>query len=180
MANNTTDSIYEIIGQSPERASRFANAMKAFATRLDYDPCYITDYYDWASLGPVRVIDIGGAQGHIAMELARRFDNLDIIVQDMDKIVANAEAGVPEALRDRVRFMAHDFFAPQSTDGDVFFFRWILHNWSDKYCRLVLRAQIPALKSGARILIQDTFMPEVGSVALWKERSLRFVISYAS
>ncbi|KAH8897336.1 S-adenosyl-L-methionine-dependent methyltransferase, partial [Thozetella sp. PMI_491] len=174
LANNTTDSIYEIIGKSPERAGRFANAMKAFVTRADYDPSYLTDHYDWAALGSVQVVDIGGAQGHIAMALASRFSNLNILVQDMDKIIEGAEAGVPEALKDRVRFEAHDFFAPQTTSADILLFRWVLHNWSDKHCRLVLQSQIPMLKPGTRMIIQDTFMPEsAGAVPLWKERSLR-------
>ncbi|KAF4633293.1 hypothetical protein G7Y89_g4831 [Cudoniella acicularis] len=173
LANNTTESIYTIIGSSPERASRFSNAMEVFAARPEYDPLYIIDNYDWASLGPTQVVDVGGAQGHIAMSLARRFENLNILVQDMDKVVEKAELGVPEELKGRVRFMAHDFFAPQTIQADIFFFRWILHNWSDKYCILILRAQIPVLKRGTRLIIQESCMPEPGAVALWKEKDLR-------
>lgn len=149
--------------------------MKVFATRPDYDPSYIIDNYDWAILGQTQVVDVGGAKGHVAMELAKRFENLNILVQDMDKVVENAEPGVPDDLKGRVHFMAHDFFAPQTIQADVYFFRWILHNWSDKYCILILRAQIPALKPGAKLIIQDTCMPEPGAVALWREKDLRFV-----
>lgn len=147
--------------------------MKVFAKRPEYNPSYLIDNYDWASLGQAQVVDVGGAHGHVAMELAKHFQNLNIIVQDMDKVVENAEIGLPDALRGRVSFMAHDFFAPQTIRADIFFFRWILHNWSDKYCILILRAQIPALKPGARLIIQDTCMPEPGAVPLWKEKDLR-------
>lgn len=147
--------------------------MKMFATKPEHDAAYTTDHYDWASLGQARVVDVGGARGHIAMELAKRFDKLQVVVQDMDKVIQGAEAGVPPQLRGRVTFQGHDLFAPQTASADVFFLRWILHNWSDKHCILILRAQIPALKPGARIVIQDTCMPEPGSVALWRERELR-------
>jgi hypothetical protein len=149
--------------------------MKVFSNRPEYDPLYIVEHYDWASLGQSQIVDIGGAQGHVAIELAKRFGNLNILVQDMDRVVENAEVGVPEELKGRVHFMAHDFFAAQTIQADVFYFRWILHNWADKYCILILRAQIPGLKPGSRIVIQDTCMPEPGTVPLWRERDLRLV-----
>ncbi|KUJ18481.1 S-adenosyl-L-methionine-dependent methyltransferase [Mollisia scopiformis] len=173
LSNDTTESIYSIIGSSPERAVCFSNAMKVFATRPDYDPSFLIENYDWGALGKVQVVDIGGAQGHIATELARRFENLQIVVQDMDEVVRIAKHGVPEELKQRVCFMAHDFFSPQPIKADVFYLRWILHNWSDKYCILILRALISALKPGARIIIQEVCMPSPGSIPLWKERNLR-------
>lgn len=149
--------------------------MKLFTTRPEYDPSHIADYYDWASLGKVQVVDVGGSRGHIAMHLASQFSNLDIIVQDMDKVIENAEDTVPENLKSRVKFIAHDLFAHQTVQADVIFFRWILHNWPDKHCISILRAQIPVLKPGVRILIQEVCMAEPGEIPLWKERFQRFV-----
>lgn len=150
--------------------------MKAYASSPGYETSHILDNYDWEGVGQGLVVDIGGAQGHVGMELATRFKNLKILVQDMDKVVEHAAAGMPADLASRVKFMAHDFFAPQSVQADVYYFRWILHNWSNKYCILILRAQIPALKPGARIVIQDTCMPEPGTIARWKEKDLRYGI----
>ena len=75
-------------------------------------------------------------------------------------------------------FEEHDFFAPQTVEADAFFFRWSLRNWADKYCVLALRALIPKLKQGARVIIQDVILPEPGVGPLWKERNARFVIHY--
>ncbi|KAI2602759.1 S-adenosyl-L-methionine-dependent methyltransferase [Hypoxylon sp. NC1633] len=171
LANDTEHSIYEILGNDVERANRFANSMKVFVTRLDYNPTYITDHYDWAALGRAQVVDIGGGRGHIAKCLARCFDNLNIIVQDMEKVIQDTE--LEEDIRGRVRFVAHDLFAPQTIQADVFFLRWVLHNWPDSYCIMILRALIPVLRPGVKIIIQETMMPEPGSVALWREKYLR-------
>jgi trans-aconitate methyltransferase len=149
--------------------------MQVYSTRPDYDPSFIINHFDWASLGRAQVVDIGGAHGHIAIQLASHFDNIDVMVQDMAQVVEGADEKVPDVLKGRVRFMAHDLFAPQSVQADVIFFRWILHNWSDEHCVRILRAQIPVLKPGVLILIQDTIMPEPGAVPLWKERCLRWV-----
>jgi len=48
--------------------------------------------------------------------------------------------------------------------ADVYFFRLIFHDWPDEQCIQILRNLVPALKSGARILICDQLIPEPGTV----------------
>ncbi|KAK8130698.1 hypothetical protein PG999_003078 [Apiospora kogelbergensis] len=69
--------------------------------------------------------------------------------------------------------MAHELFDQQNVQADVYFFRWVFHNWSDKYCVRILRAQIPALRRGSRLLVQESLMPETTSVCCGAERSSR-------
>lgn len=148
--------------------------MQIFSQRPQFDPSYVTDYYNWGALGQAQVVDIGGSKGHVSLALARKFTSLRIIIQDMKSVTENAT--VPEELQGRVRFMAHDLFTPQPVQGaDVYFLRWILHNWSDKYCILILRALVPALKRGVKIIIQETLMPEPNTVPMWKEKNMRSV-----
>lgn len=51
-------------------------------SKPEYDAMHAVKNYDWASLGAVTVVDVGGAFGHIAVELVQNFDNLSVIVQD--------------------------------------------------------------------------------------------------
>lgn len=134
--------------------------------------------YNWASLGHALIVDVGGSQGYVAIELANNFNDVSLVVQDMGKVIDGAEAGVPDRLKGRIRFMEHDLFEPQTVEADVYFFRMVFHNWADKYGVLILRAQIPALRPGAKILIQDACMPDPGAIPLWMERDLRYVIIY--
>lgn len=175
MANNSNQSLYEILQREPARAGLFANSMKVFSGSPEYGPEYIADFYDWKALGRAKVVDIGGSQGHIAMELLKRFDNLNIVVQDIPEVVKDAEVNIPDNLKGRLTFMPHNFFQPQSVKADVYYFRWILHNWSDKYCMLLLRAQIPVLDRGAHIIVQDSILPEPGTIPLWREQDVRCV-----
>ncbi|KFA74602.1 hypothetical protein S40288_05826 [Stachybotrys chartarum IBT 40288] len=176
LANNTSNTIYQVIGTDPSRAIRFATAMKAYAESPGYDMAYVLDHYDWASLGAdVKVVDMGGSQGHNAIALATRFPNLDVTVQDMPQVIVGADAGVPAELRKRVHFMPHDFFAAQPVEANVYYCRWIFHNWSDKYATAMLKALVPALKAGSRILINEICMPEPGEIAHWREKDIRAV-----
>lgn len=149
--------------------------MKVMTSRPEFDLSYATDFYDWAP--PNReaqvIVDVGGAKGHLALALAERHDRLRIVVQDMASVVGGAE--VPgDQLRDRVRFMAHDLFAPQTVCADVYVFRWVFHNWPDKYCVQILRAQIPVLRPGAKLIVQEAVMPQIGAVAQWREKDFRY------
>lgn len=71
--------------------------------------------------------------------------------------------------------MPYDFLAQTQPvrDADVYFFRWILHNWSDKYCMLILRNLIPALKPGALVIVADNVLPPPGVLPRWREERVR-------
>lgn len=100
------------------------------------------------------------------------------MVQDFAAVVEAAEKDVPGTLTGRVKFMAHDFFTEQPVQGaDVYFFRWIFHNWSDKYSVRILRNLIPALKIGAKIVINDNVLPAPGVMSRWQEERLRYAIA---
>ena len=74
--------------------------------------------------------------------------------------------------------MSHDFFTEQSVkNADVYFFRWIFHNWSDEYCVRILRNLIPALKPHARIVLNDACLPEPNTLSVMAERRVRYVNS---
>jgi hypothetical protein len=55
----------------------------------------------------------------------------------------------------------------------VYFFRWILHNQSDKYAIKLLRNLVPGLKKGSKIVINDHCLPEPGQESLWDEKIIR-------
>ncbi|KAF2963098.1 hypothetical protein GQX73_g10465 [Xylaria multiplex] len=173
LAHNTDKSLYEVLQHDPKRASQFARAMAAYTQSPGFSISHISDNYGWSAMGNARIVDVGGAQGHVAMKLASQFPSLSFIVQDMSEVIEGAESLLSQDIRDRVQFMAHDLFAEQTVKADMFIFRWVLHNWSDYHCILILRAQIPGLKPGVRIMIQDGYLPERGTSALWREKYKR-------
>lgn len=70
--------------------------------------------------------------------------------------------------------MPHDFLEVQPVHGaDVYLLRWILHDWSDKYAIQILRNLTPALKKGARVVVNDVCLPAPGQVGPMTERYFR-------
>ncbi|PPJ59005.1 hypothetical protein CBER1_11676 [Cercospora berteroae] len=172
LSKNTAESLYEVYSKDEAMSARLARGMASFARRPQFDIAHVLDHYPWAAMGPILLVDVGGSQGNVAFQVARRFANVHVIVQDMPNVVASVS--VPEDLRERARLMPHNFFDPQPVTGaDVYFLRLILHNWSDAYCLRILKSLLPALKNGTRVIVQESLMPEPGSGPLWRERKAR-------
>ncbi|KAI0172756.1 putative O-methyltransferase [Hypoxylon sp. FL1284] len=170
LANGTSKSFYIELSENPERARRFGGAMSFFTTGPGYSLRHLTDNYPWDTIAGGTVVDLGGSHGDAAFALAKKYPNLHLVVQELPEVVRNSR----ELPGLDVKFMAHDFFDEQPVkDADVYLYRWILHNWPDKYGVKILRALIPALKKGARVLIMDFVMPPPCVLPNAVERKLR-------
>ncbi|KAI6089775.1 S-adenosyl-L-methionine-dependent methyltransferase [Hypoxylon rubiginosum] len=152
LANNSDKSMYEILAEDPDRANRFA---KYFDRPESTDG--LLDNYPWEEKDTM--VDIGGSHGSVAISIAERFPNVKCIVQDLPAAVSEGASRLPAPLEGRVTFMSHDFFTKQPVSADVYYFRSIFHNWADKYCIKILQNLVPAMKSGARVIIHERILP---------------------
>ena len=117
---------------------------------------------------------MGGNQGYVSFAIAEAFPTLNFIVQDTAGMRTPETIGkVPDALQSRVQLTTHDFFTPQPVTAEAYFFRMIFHGFADKYCVQILQALVPALRPGAKIIINDGAMPEPGTVGYIEERTIR-------
>ncbi|KAI0548226.1 S-adenosyl-L-methionine-dependent methyltransferase [Xylaria curta] len=153
IANNSTKSMYDIFAEDPERADRFA----MYFSKPDESADALPENYPWAE--KQTMVDVGGSHGSVACNIAERFPHMKCYVQDLPDTVAEGISRLPDKLKDRVSFVAHDFFTDQPIQADVYYFRSIFHNWADKYCIVILRKLIPALRPGARIIIHERMLP---------------------
>ncbi|KAK0719485.1 S-adenosyl-L-methionine-dependent methyltransferase, partial [Lasiosphaeris hirsuta] len=122
--------------------------------------------YPWDQLpSNATVVDVGGSWGHVVKSLAELFPSYSFIVQDLPAVV---KAAVLEWKKDAVRtdklknvdFSEHNFFDPQPVVGaDVYYFRHVIHANPDKEAVAVLKAHLPALKPGARMLVSEYIVP---------------------
>jgi len=169
LANNTDKPFYTVLEENPDRARRFREAMSFFTIGDGYSLRHLTNGYPWNKVRGT-VVDIGGSHGEAAFALARCYPHLHLIVQDLFDVVSNSK----ERWSFNVKLMVHDFFQEQPMkEADVYLYRSILHNWPDEYCIKILRALVPALKKGAKVLVMDVVMPLYGVVPNNLEQKLR-------
>ncbi|KAI0123461.1 S-adenosyl-L-methionine-dependent methyltransferase [Xylariales sp. AK1849] len=155
--------LFAIVADQPERMARFANAMAWSMKVPGMEPGYTVNNLGWShsksSEGkcPKVVVDVGGGTGTLCKALLQSYPGIrKAIVEDMPEVTAQGEAQTPDELKGRLEYQAYNFFTEQIVkDADVYIWRCVFHDWPDSYAVDILRNQIPALKPGARILLNE-------------------------
>ena len=120
-------------------------------------------------------MDVGGSRGFQCVAIAQSFPDLHFVVQDLPDMIDGAKNALPTNVESRISFMEHDFFTEQPVSADIYLFRIIFHNWSDANVIKILKATVPAMQSGARVVVNDYLIPEPGILPPIREREVRYV-----
>lgn len=165
--------MFDYLAKHPERAKNFGGAMKWYGNNFEsWGLKHLVNGYSWHLVdrpGAV-LVDVGGGQGAVPRALAPATKNIKFIVQDMADTIGHGRESLPEELKGRIEFMQHDFFAEQPVKGaDVYFMRWILHDWSDKYAARILKGLVPAMKDGAKVVLFEWMLKD-GPETRWTEK----------
>ena len=152
----------------------FAKAMRGISVGGAYDVRHVVEggypWYELEAAGGSLIVDVGGGPGHVAMSLARRHSNLRFEVQDLPETVELGARNCPEELKSRIVFRAHDFFKRQPPhdlaggEAVVYFARFILHDWSDKYACQILQALAEGIRPHDRLILNEVVVPEPGEL----------------
>lgn len=103
---------------------------------------------DWR--GEETVVDIGGGNGTVLVELVRHRPGLRGVVFDLAETNRDEEA-----FGERIRFVAGNFFEAVPP-GDVFVLSKILHDWDDERAGVILRTIRAAAPAGGRLVVLET------------------------
>jgi hypothetical protein len=106
---------------------------------------------DWR--GDETVVDVGGGNGSLLVELLRRQPGLRGIVFDLPETSRDEEG-----LGDRIRFVEGSFFE-RVPDGDVYVLSTILHDWDDERAGAILRTIRRDAPGDARLLLLEAVVP---------------------
>jgi hypothetical protein len=100
--------------------------------------------------GDETVVDVGGGNGSLMVELLRNNPGLRAIVFDLPETVRD------EATFDgRIEFVAGNFFERVPL-GDIYVLSTILHDWDDEHCIAILRTIRASAPDDARLLVLDS------------------------
>ncbi len=171
--------MFATLGRDAGRARRMGQAMGSLTAGEGYEMSHLVDGYDLSDVDAAggRFVDVGGSHGFVCVALARRWRNVEFVVQDLPGTVASAPDPVcadDAQVAARVALAAHDFFTEQPVRGAaVYFLRWVLHNHSAPYAVRILRNLVPALRPGSRVVINEICLREPGAEGPWDERLVR-------
>ncbi len=105
-----------------------------------------------------RLVDLGGATGHLALAVKERYPKIEAIVLDLPPVIelARQHAG------DRVQLVAGDFLNDPLPAPDLFALGRILHSRREDEIRKLLTKLHDALPPDGGILIVETLLREDG------------------
>ena len=114
-----------------------------------------------------RLVDVGGAHGHLLATILRRHRKLRGVLYDQPQVVAGAAAsGFLAGLDDRVAVAGGDFFASVPAGADAYMMKYILHDWDDERCAALLTLCRHAMAPGGRVLVVENVI-EPGNRPSW-------------
>ncbi|MER6947258.1 methyltransferase [Nonomuraea sp. NPDC000554] len=124
------------------------------SNRLFGDADLIVHGYDWS--GVRRVMDVGGSNGTLVIELVRAHDHLRGAVLELPGMARAAAERIEEAgLTGRCEAIAGSFLDPIPPGFDVYVLSAILADWRDPDATKILRRCGEAAGPGGRVLVAD-------------------------
>ena len=144
-------SLWEYLGERPEAAARFADAMRQLTM---FELPAVVRAYPWPRRGVI--CDVGGGIGHLLAGILERRRGVRGILLDAPEVIEEAKGLLHErGLADRIECRTGDFFGELDARADIYTMKWILHDWSDDACRDILSRVRATMPSGSKVVTID-------------------------
>jgi acetylserotonin O-methyltransferase len=117
-----------------------------------------------------RLVDLGGATGHLAIAACQRYPSLRAAVFDLpDAVPLAREIVAASPVSQRIDVVAGDFFTDPIPEGDLYALGRILHDWSEEKILRLLTRIYERLPSGGGLLIAEKLLNEDRSGPRWAQ-----------
>jgi acetylserotonin N-methyltransferase len=111
-----------------------------------------------------RLVDLGGATGHLTIAACERYPDLRGVVLELPAVVPIAREQVAlSAARDRIEVVEGDFFAADLPAADLFALGQILHDWNEQKIALLLGRIYDRLPDAGGLLIAERLLADDGA-----------------
>jgi hypothetical protein len=149
--------LFAYFTKNPEEGSLFAASMSNASGHVVEDVLATVDVSDVDT-----AVDVGGANGALILAIMEAHPGLRGVLLDLPGVVEGAVASAERlGLGERFTAVAGDFFT-EVPAGDLYLIKMILHDWPDESCRTILRNCRAAARPGARAMVVEAVIAEVG------------------
>jgi acetylserotonin N-methyltransferase len=125
-----------------------------------------------------RLVDLGGATGHLAIAACQRYPAMNAVVFDLPQAgpLAGEVVGASPAA-DRIEIVAGDFFIDALPEGDIYAVGRILHDWTEPKVLALLGRIFDRLPSGGALLIAEKLIADDRRGPRWAQmQSLNMLV----
>lgn len=108
-----------------------------------------------------KLVDLGGATGHLAITACERYHDLSAVVFDLPQVIEAARVEVDRSsAAHRITLLAGDFFREPLPEADLFALSRILHDWSEDKISALLTKVYERLPPGGGLLVAEKLLQE--------------------
>jgi acetylserotonin O-methyltransferase len=117
-----------------------------------------------------RLVDLGGATGHLAIAACQRYSNLRAVVFDLPQVgpIARRLVGA-SPVSDRIEVAAGDFFVDALPEGDLYALGRIVHDWPEPKVIGLLERIFDRLPTDGALLIAEKLLHDDRSGPPWAQ-----------
>ena len=147
---------FDVLYADPERLAAFLRAMSGLSRGANIA---IAGRFPWAKYRSF--VDVGTAQGDLAVQVAKANAHLSGIGFDLDRVGPIFTSYVAEhGLANRVRFVSGDFFRDDIPKADVVLMGHVLHDWGLEEKRQLIRKAHDALPAGGALIVYEAIIDD--------------------
>jgi acetylserotonin N-methyltransferase len=117
-----------------------------------------------------RLVDLGGATGHLAIAACQRYPGMRAVVFDLPEAapLAHEIIGASPAAS-RIEVMSGNFFVDVLPQGDLYTLGRILHDWTESKVITLLERIFERLPAGGALLIAEKLIDEDRNGPRWAQ-----------
>jgi len=165
-------SIFEYLGQHPDAAATFDQAMTSLSAG---EAPAIVSAYDFAGIR--KLADIGGGQGLLLRTILRSHPKTTGVLFDRPDVVEGMRVQLAEeGLANRCEVVPGDFFQAVPAGADAYLLKYVIHDWDDTRSLAILRNCRRAMTNNARLLLVETVVPGPGEPHFAKLQDLEMMV----
>ena len=147
---------FEALYADPARLQQFLGAMTGLSHGANLA---IAGQFPWQD--HETFVDLGTAQGDLAVQIALANDHLTGIGFDLPEVAPVFEDFIEHhGVSDRLRFVGGDFFADELPKADVVLMGHILHDWGLDEKRLLIGKAYDALPEGGALIVYESIIDD--------------------
>ncbi len=155
-AKSGGDSFFAALYADPARLKEFLRAMTGISRPANLA---IAQQFPWN--GYKTFLDVGTAQGDLAVQVAQTHSHLSGIGFDLAEVEPIFEDhALQNGLSRRLRFEAGDFFKDSLPKADVIMMGHILHDWDLEQKKMLMGKAFEALPSGGALVVYESVIDD--------------------
>ena len=162
--------VWEYYQRDHDRAAIFNDAMTAFGNSVNQP---VAEAYDFGAFSTI--CDVGGGHAGQLMTIINNYPGLRGILFDQPDVAAGARTRIEAAqLSSRIEAIGGSFFDSVVPGADLYFARWIIHDWSDERAIHILRNIRQVLPAHGRLLLCEIVVgpPNVPEPSKWMDLNM--------